>query len=131
MEPRCTSPLHSGHTLVHRSGEESGITLKKHTDTHITRKIGSHTSTFCYIPMYFFKPFVHTGQVILVMAWKNPYFVSFLILGQAYITPALQFHDTWRQSEAKPLANKITIAMLAWTISNYCELLLFLKQFIF
>lgn len=66
--------------------------------------------------MYLFKPFIHTWQVILMMAWKNSYFVSFLILSQAYVTPVLQFHETQEELKAKFLAKKITFAMLSFDI---------------
>jgi hypothetical protein len=42
------------------------------------------------IPMYFFEPFIHTNHVIFVVAGKNSYFVTFLILGQANVTPVSQ-----------------------------------------
>ena len=72
------------------------------------------------IPMYFFKPFIHTSHVIFMVAGKNSYFVTFLVLGQANVTPGPS--ESYYQAQSKrPQVNKVGYHSVNRNHLNICS----------
>lgn len=93
-QPSRTFPRQSGHTLNQFVGTINGETnllldseVQKGRKKEDWKRKRIDDGMKFSLPVYLFQPFINTKHMKFMVAWKDAYFITLVVLSQANVTP--------------------------------------------
>lgn len=89
-QPSRTFPRQSGHTLnqfVRTINGETNLLLDSEVQKGRKEERKGKEDDDDTLPVYLFQPFINTKHMKFMVAWKDTYFITLVVLSQANVTP--------------------------------------------